>query len=128
MVSTTNINKIQYYANSRLPKRIFAQIFSNVILMLQSPFAFSIPSINTELPASHSHHMSIYNCILIISSLCVCVVMCYLLHRCREIKSAQELHPFHDTFSWKSLWASIPKNITGGLLLLSGTITHYYAR
>ena len=128
MVSTTNINKIQYCANSRQPKRIFARIFFNVILMLQSPFAFSIPSINTELPASHSNHMNIYNCILIISSLCVWVVMCYPLHRCQEIKSAQELHAFHDTFSCKSLWASIPTNITAGLLLLSGTITHYYAR
>ena len=128
MVPTTNINKKQYYANSHLPERIFARIFFNVFLMIQNPFALSIPSINTESPASHSNHMSIYNCILIISSLCVCVVMCYLLYRCRQIKSPQELFTLHATSSRKSLWASIPTNITAGLLLLSGTITHYYAR
>ena len=125
MASITNINKIQHYAHSRQPRHIFARLFFNVFLMLQSPFALSSSRITTKLPVRHSHHMSVYTSIFMVSSLCVYVVLCYLLYRSRQIKSAQKPRPFHAKFSRELLWASIPALITAQLVLLSGAVIHY---
>ena len=125
MASITNINKIQHYARSRQPRHIFARLFFNVFLMLQSPFALSSSRIATKLSVRHSQHMSLYTIIFIIGSLCVYVAQCYLLYRNRQVKMAQELRPFHATFSRELLWASIPALITAQLFLLSGAVSHY---
>ena len=119
MASVTNINKIQYYARSRQPRHIFSHLFFNVFLMLQSPFTLSSSRVTTKLPVRHSHHMSVYTSIFMVGSLCVYVVLYYLLYRNRQIKMAQELRPFHATFSRELLRASIPSLITAGLFLLS---------
>ena len=128
MVSTTNINKIQHYANSRLPKRIFARIFFNVFLMIHSPFTLSIQSINTESSVRYSHHMSLYTGIFIIIGLCVFVVLYDLLYRWRQTKSAQKLHPIHTTHSCELLWASTCALIKPELILISDAVTHYFER
>ena len=125
MASITYINKIQHYARSRQPRHIFARLFFNVFLMLQSPVALSSSRIATKLSVRHSQHMSLYTIIFIIGSLCVYVAQCYLLYRNRQVKMAQELRPFHATFSRELLWASIPALITAQLFLLSGAVSHY---